>query len=433
MKKHRGLLEPVALLAFLGGAVALLAQISPNEPPPEDWPPPPQFGPGGFGPGGPGGLGRGGFGPPGGGMMGQEVRLVKQFDQDGDKRLDRAERQAAREFITEQRANRGGSGPFGPGGPGGRRGGFGRPGEDELAPEPGPRVAPADVKSYAGVSLYDAQTLRTLFLEFENADWEQELAAFNNTDVEVPARVTVDGGVYTGVGVHFRGASSYMMVGEGRKRSLNLSFDYVLPEQQLGGYRTLNLLNSHEDPSFLRTVLYFHIARTYLPAPQANFVHVVINGESWGVYVNVQQFNKEMIKEWFGTTQGARWKVPGSPGGRGGLNYLGDEVAPYRRLYEISFFEMAGVCLARGGHSRRNAAELSAAKCLVGLWGLGGGRPPAPKGGRSLQQGRSEGDSGWQWPSRRPPRVQFTVERMPGLRRCTPSWSPASSRTLWSH
>jgi len=119
MKKHRGLLEPVALLAFLGGAVALLAQISPNEPPPEDWPPPPQFGPGGFGPGGPGGLGRGGFGPPGGGMMGQEVRLVKQFDQDGDKRLDRAERQAAREFITEQRANRGGSGPFGPGGPGG--------------------------------------------------------------------------------------------------------------------------------------------------------------------------------------------------------------------------------------------------------------------------------------------------------------------------
>ncbi|MBM3881466.1 MAG: spore coat protein CotH [Verrucomicrobia bacterium] len=196
-------------------------------------------------------------------------------------------------------------------------------------------MAPADVKSYAGVSLYDAQTLRTLFLEFENADWEQELAAFNNTDVEVPARVTVDGGVYTGVGVHFRGASSYMMVGEGRKRSLNLSFDYVLPEQQLGGYRTLNLLNSHEDPSFLRTVLYFHIARTYLPAPQANFVHVVINGESWGVYVNVQQFNKEMIKEWFGTTQGARWKVPGSPGGRGGLNYLGDEVAPYRRLYEI--------------------------------------------------------------------------------------------------
>ena len=30
-------------------------------------------------------------------------------------------------------------------------------------------------------------TLRTLFLQFENADWEQELAAFNNTDVEVPA------------------------------------------------------------------------------------------------------------------------------------------------------------------------------------------------------------------------------------------------------
>ncbi|MBM3883190.1 MAG: hypothetical protein FJ387_26330, partial [Verrucomicrobia bacterium] len=61
------------------------------------------------------------------------------------------------------------------------------------------------------------------------------------------------------------------------------------------------------------------------------------------------------------------------------------------RLIGICFFDAAGVCLARGGHSRRKAAELSAAKCLVGLWGLAGGRPPAAKGGRSHQQGRSEG------------------------------------------
>ncbi|MEJ7637520.1 MAG: CotH kinase family protein [Singulisphaera sp.] len=47
----------------------------------------------------------------------------------------------------------------------------------------------------------------------------------------------------------------------------------------------MNLLNSHEDPTFLHTVLYFDIARHYIP-PKANFVRVVINGESWGLYVN---------------------------------------------------------------------------------------------------------------------------------------------------
>jgi hypothetical protein len=78
-----------------------------------------------------------------------------------------------------------------------------------------------------------------------------------------------------------------------------------------------NLLNALEDPTFLRTVLYLHVARHYLPAPKANFVRVVINGEYWGVYVSSEQFNKDFVNERFGTTKGARWKTPGSPQGRG--------------------------------------------------------------------------------------------------------------------
>jgi hypothetical protein len=101
------------------------------------------------------------------------------------------------------------------------------------------------------------------------------------------------------------------------------------------GVRTLNLLNSHNDPSYLRTVLYFKAAREYVPAPEANLVHVVINGESWGIYVNVEQVNKDFLQKWFGTTKGARWKVPGSPQGRGGLEYLGDNAEPYKKIYEI--------------------------------------------------------------------------------------------------
>ena len=100
----------------------------------------------------------------------------------------------------------------------------------------------------------------------------------------------------------------------GSKRSLNLSFDFVDDKQALHGYRTLNLLNANGDPTFLRAVLYSEIARAYIPAPQVNFMRVVINGESWGVYVNAQQFNKDFLREYFATEKGARWKVPGQPG-----------------------------------------------------------------------------------------------------------------------
>ena len=109
----------------------------------------------------------------------------------------------------------------------------------------------------------------------------------------------------------------------GSKRSLNLTFDFVDEKQSLLGYRTLNLLNVNGDPTFVRSMLYSDIARAYIPAPKTNYLRVVINGESWGVYINAQQYNKDFVRDYFKTEQGARWKVPGSPGGRGGMEYLG--------------------------------------------------------------------------------------------------------------
>jgi spore coat protein CotH len=279
----------------------------------------------GFGPGG-----RGGFGP--GGPMGQERKIVKDFDKDGDARLNAEERRRAREALKSQA---GGGRGFGPGGPGfGPPGGpFGRGNREP--PKSGPRVSPAEVDSYPDASLYEPTVLRTLFLDFESDDWEAELADFHGTDAEVPATLTVDGKKYPNVGVHFRGMSSYMGVPAGYKRSLNLSLDFVDSEQRLYGYKTLNLLNGHEDPSFMSSVLYSHIARQYIPAPKANLVKLVINGSSWGVYANVQQFDKIFLPENFKTTKGARWKVSGNPGADGGLRYLGDNIDEYKRRFEI--------------------------------------------------------------------------------------------------
>lgn len=85
----------------------------------------------------------------------------------------------------------------------------------------------------------------------------------------------------------------------------------------------------------MRTVLFLEAARRYIPAPRANFVRLVINGESWGIYTNVQQFDTTFARDCFGTRKGARWKVPGSPRGRGGFAYLGDDVEAYRQIYAL--------------------------------------------------------------------------------------------------
>lgn len=255
----------------------------------------------------------------GGRVVGQNQSILESYDVDKDGRLNAAERQAARDAIGSR---------------GGRGGGRVRVGGGRAPASPGVRLTPDDVRQYPDAPLYDPAVLRTFFVDFENPDWEAELAAFNNTDVDVPARVTADGRVYQDVGVHFRGNSSFG-VGDGYKRSLNLAFDFVHEKQAIGGYRTLNFLNANTDPTLMRTVLAMHIARQHIPAPKANFVRVVINGENWGVYANAQQFNKEFVNDNFGTTKGTRWKIPQGSGTGGGFTYTGDDVSRYNRVFQI--------------------------------------------------------------------------------------------------
>lgn len=273
-----------------------------------------------------------GGGPPPGGPSVPKREILTQFDSDHDQQLNRGERAAARVYLKANPAERRGGGP--PGGPRGP-GGVDPTGARNAAPTPGRKLAPADVPAAQSTDPYDPKTLRTLFLDFENADWEAELEAFHDTDVDVPAKLTVDGKAYPGVGIRFRGMSSYFMVGAGHKRSLNVSVDFTNKDQRLGGVRTLNLLNSNGDGSFLSAVLFSRIARNHLPAPRVNLVQVVINGEDWGIYVNQEQFNKDSVKAAYGTEKGARWKVRGSPNGQGGLDYIGADIASYQQRYEM--------------------------------------------------------------------------------------------------
>src|SRR5881394_953971 len=103
MKLNNPLLRHVASAIAVGCVFSLLAQTPENPSErkgglPTEFSRAPDFdGPPPFGPGRPGG---GGFGGPGG--MQQETKLLKQFDKDGDGRLNAAERKAAREFLQKE-------------------------------------------------------------------------------------------------------------------------------------------------------------------------------------------------------------------------------------------------------------------------------------------------------------------------------------------
>jgi hypothetical protein len=253
------------------------------------------------------------FGGRGFGGVREDAKILKRYDQNGDGMLDAAERRAAlTDFgfdltLTSQSSSASAAN----------------------------RLTPSQVKRYGNEGLYDPAVVRTVFLRFDSPTWEDELAVFKDSDIKVPATLEVDGHVYRDVGISFRGQTSFRITGSGQKRSLNIDLNFRDKKQHLLGNRRLTLLNAAQDPSFMRTVMYLHVAREYYPAFRANFVRVVINGESWGIYIS-QQPADAVFTESQGAGRGPIWKVPGTPSGRGGLEYWGDDPAPYQRVYELT-------------------------------------------------------------------------------------------------
>jgi hypothetical protein len=165
------------------------------------------------------------------------------------------------------------------------------------------------------IGLYDAAVLRTLSLTFAQSNWQSILAANYSTGSNLVANLLFDGTNYPGVGVHYKGNTSYTR--SGVKKSLNFTIDYTYPTQRLRGFETLNLNNGFSDESMMREPLYFNVVHEYTVGPRASFAKLFINGEYWGIYSFAQQENGDLLKEYFESNDGDRWKAPSGTGSGG--------------------------------------------------------------------------------------------------------------------
>ncbi|HPI07419.1 MAG TPA: CotH kinase family protein, partial [Saprospiraceae bacterium] len=199
--------------------------------------------------------------------------------------------------------------------------------------------------------LYDEAVVRTYQLWFSQTNYWQLLTANYATHTDIPATLIVEGDTFPEVGVRFKGQTSYSQSGSSQKKSFNITLDYVNPDQSLNGYSTINLNNCFQDASFMREMVYLHQIRRHVPAAKAAYVHLFINGESWGLYPQVQQLDADYLEEWFFSNDGTRWRADrpagatgGGPGGGGGgqwgdgtagLNYLGSDTTEYQQYYDL--------------------------------------------------------------------------------------------------
>tara|TARA_B100001142_G_C14339995_1_gene657464 strand:- start:1879 stop:3819 length:1941 start_codon:yes stop_codon:yes gene_type:complete len=122
---------------------------------------------------------------------------------------------------------------------------------------------------------------------------------------------------------------------------MNIKLDYINNGQSIDGYNVLKLSNGFRDPSFIREVLSYDIAREYMPTPKATYANVFVDGVLIGLYTCVQSIDDDFTNEHFYERNGPFFKVentgvsvPGCMGPLGILEYYADTNC-YQRVYEM--------------------------------------------------------------------------------------------------
>lgn len=187
--------------------------------------------------------------------------------------------------------------------------------------------------------LYDMNTVRDVYFTFSQPDYWTQLTNNYAPEINIAANMTVDGRTYPNVGVRFRGNTSYTQLPAGsQKKSFNVELDWMVQGQDIYGYDHLNFNNGFHDPTFLREPLTYLVMRRHGVAPKANWIRLWINGQYWGIYINAQQPNKDMMKEWFRSNDGNRYRgfpTSGTFGnGRCAYTWLGSVVSSYLTAYQ---------------------------------------------------------------------------------------------------
>ena len=79
--------------------------------------------------------------------------------------------------------------------------------------------------------------------------------------------VLIDGVADHDVGIKYKGNMSYNP--NNLKNPINIKLDYINNGQSINGYNVLKLSNGFTDPSFVREVLSYEIARNYIKSTKS--------------------------------------------------------------------------------------------------------------------------------------------------------------------
>ena len=117
-----------------------------------------------------------------------------------------------------------------------------------------------------------------------------------------------EGRTWSPVGIRLKGENSFSPIDE--KPSLKVKFDKYQSSGEFLGLRELTLNNMFSDYSMMHERVAYRMYREFgVPAARSHHALLTLNGESYGLYANVENVDRRMMKRWFDDSDGPLFEV----------------------------------------------------------------------------------------------------------------------------
>jgi len=118
------------------------------------------------------------------------------------------------------------------------------------------------------------------------------------------------------VGIRLRGNTSRFS----KKKSYKISFNEYVAGRRYQDVKKINLNGQHNDPTLVREKLFYDTWKSAgMPERRTSFVRLYINNSYYGLYTNLEEFDKDWLQRVFGENNGNLYKCtyPAELGFRG--------------------------------------------------------------------------------------------------------------------
>lgn len=167
-------------------------------------------------------------------------------------------------------------------------------------------------------AFYDIRTVQEIEIELT----AEAIATLNGDGHSyVTGNVVINGERYDDVGVRLKGSSTYETFeycgwhSAPCKPSFKVKLDEFVPDQKLGDMQRLTFNNMTYDYTQAKeTIDYRAWEEGGMTVPKSNYAHILVNGENFGLYTNLESMDDEWLKHRYNDATGDLWGTSPSYG-----------------------------------------------------------------------------------------------------------------------